>query len=238
MSDAEMAEIPRGVQLVPAVAGSIVLAYNLEGSHAPLKLTRAVYVEIFLGHIKAWDDLRIQRIDPDLALPRADIALVVRQDSSGTTYAFTHHLSAISEARRYRGPGTGRLLQWPGNAMAVRGNEGVAGRIKLSRGAIGYGEYGIARRAGLAMAWLENKAGQMIQPHGGSGLATLLNLRVPENFRIFAPNPDSEDSYPIVSYSTNHPRTPDSGGGRAQMPPVRMSAADGGSPGQHTRGAG
>jgi phosphate transport system substrate-binding protein len=113
----------------------------------------------------------------------------------------TNHLSAISEEWRDRGPGTGRLMQWPGNAMVARGNEGVAGRIKLSKGAIGYVEYGMARRAGLAMAWLENKAGQMIQPHGGRELATLLNLKMPENFRVFEPDPDGEDSYPIVTYS-------------------------------------
>jgi hypothetical protein len=128
-------------------------------------------------------------------------ALVVRQGSSGTTYAFTNHLSAISDEWRDRGPGVGRLLQWPGNAMAARGNEGVAGRIKLSRGARGYVEYGVARRAGLTMAWLENKAGEFVQPHGGSGLASLLNMEVPENFRVFEPDPAGEDSYPIVTYS-------------------------------------
>jgi phosphate transport system substrate-binding protein len=201
MTDAEMAEVTRGVQLVPVVAGSLVLGYNLEGLGGPLKLTRQVYVDIFLGKIKAWDDLRLQRINPDLKLPRQDIALVVRQDGSGTTYAFTNHLSAISEEWRDRGPGVGRLLQWPGNAMAARGNEGVAGRIKISKGAIGYVEYGIARRAGLSMAWLENKAGQVIRPHGGSGLATLLSMDMPENFRAFEPDPDGEDSYPIVTYS-------------------------------------
>lgn len=47
MSDAEMADVSRGVQLVPAVAGSIVLAYNLDGLGGPLKLTREVYVDIF-----------------------------------------------------------------------------------------------------------------------------------------------------------------------------------------------
>ena len=59
MSDAEMADVSRGVQLVPAVAGSIVLAYNLDGLGGPLKLTREIYVDIFLGHIKAWNDPRI-----------------------------------------------------------------------------------------------------------------------------------------------------------------------------------
>jgi phosphate transport system substrate-binding protein len=201
MSDAQIAEVARGVQLVPAVAGSIVLAYNLEGLAGELKLTRDVYVDIFLGKIKSWDDLRIKRINPKLNLPKSDIALVVRQDSSGTTYAFTNHLSAISDEWRDRGPGVGTLVDWPGNAMAARGNEGVAGRVKLSKGSIGYVEYGIARRAGLSMAWLENKAGQFIEPHGGSGLATLLNTSLPENLRVFFPDPDGQDSYPIVTYS-------------------------------------
>jgi phosphate transport system substrate-binding protein len=201
MSDAQIAEVARGVQLVPVVAGSIVLAYNLEGLASELKLTRDVYVDIFLGKIKSWDDLRIKRINPTLNLPKSDIALVVRQDSSGTTYAFTNHLSAISEEWRDRGPGVGTLVDWPGNAMAARGNEGVAGRVKLSKGSIGYVEYGIARRAGLSMAWLENKAGQFIEPHGGSGLATLLNTSLPENLRVFFPDPDGQDSYPIVTYS-------------------------------------
>jgi phosphate transport system substrate-binding protein len=201
MSDAQIAEVRRGVQLVPMVAGSIVLAYNLEGLGGDLKLTRDVYVDIFLGKIKTWDDLRIKRINPDLHLPKIDIALVVRQDGSGTTYAFTNHLSAISDEWRDRGPGVGTLIDWPGNAMAARGNEGVAGRIKISAGSIGYVEYGMARRAGLSMAWLENKAGQMIEPHGGSGLATLMNTPLPENLRVFFPDPDGQDSYPIVTYS-------------------------------------
>ena len=91
MSDAQIAEVARAVQLVLAVAGSIVLAYNLEGLRGDLKLTREVYVDIFLGKIKSWDDLRIKRLNPELNLPKSDIALVVRQDSSGTTYAFTNH---------------------------------------------------------------------------------------------------------------------------------------------------
>jgi phosphate transport system substrate-binding protein len=51
MSDTQIAEVTRGVQLVPAVAGSIVLAYNLDGLGGDLKLTREVYVDIFLGKI-------------------------------------------------------------------------------------------------------------------------------------------------------------------------------------------
>jgi len=201
MSDEEIAAVARGVQLLPTVAGSIVLAYNLDGLGGALKLTRDVYVDIFLGQIKRWDDPRITATNPGLRLPHDTIALVVRQDSSGTTYAFTNHLSAISAQWRDHGPGVGRVIAWPGNSMVAPGNEGVSGRIKHSKGAIGYVEYGMAQRAGLTMAWLENKAGQFIQPHGDSGLATLLNVEMPENLRVFFPDPDGKESYPIVTFS-------------------------------------
>jgi phosphate transport system substrate-binding protein len=201
MSDEEMAAVARGVQLLPTVAGSIVLAYNLDGLGGALKLPRDVYVDIFLGKITTWDDPRLKATNPGLRLPHDNIVLVARQDSSGTTYAFTNHLSAISATWRDQGPGVGRVLAWPGNAMVAPGNEGVAGRIKHSKGAIGYVEYGIAQRAGLPMAWLENKAGQFIQPHGDSGLATLLNVEMPENLRVFVPDPEGQDSYPMVTFS-------------------------------------
>src|SRR5207244_12564735 len=96
MSDEEMAAVARGVQLLPTVAGSIVLAYNLDGLGGDLKLSRAVYVDIFLGKIKTWDDPRLKAMNPSVHLPHDNIALVVLQDSSGTTYAFTNHISDIS----------------------------------------------------------------------------------------------------------------------------------------------
>jgi phosphate transport system substrate-binding protein len=201
MSDEQMTQVGRGVQLIPATAGILVLAYNLDGIGGDLKLKRDVYVDIFLGKIKKWNDPRIQATNPHLHLPSDDIAVVTRQDGSGTTYAFTTHLSAISEEWRDRGPGTGTLITWPGNVMRASGSEGVAGRIKISRGAIGYVEYGFAERTGLAMAWLENKEGQFIQPSGGSGLLTLMNIPLPDNLRVFVPDPEGKDSYPIVTYS-------------------------------------
>jgi phosphate transport system substrate-binding protein len=201
MTDEEMAAVTAGVQLLPMTAGEIVLAYNLPTGPKELKLSREPYAKIFLGKIMTWNDLRIQATNPGLNLPGDNIAIAVRSDSSGTTFAFTNHLSAISPEWRDRGPSAGTVIDWPGNAMAARGNEGVAGRIQQSQGSIGYVEYGTAQRAGLRMAWLENKAGQFIQPHGGSGLATLLNTEMPDNLRVFFPDPAGQDSYPIVTYS-------------------------------------
>jgi phosphate transport system substrate-binding protein len=129
--------------------------------------------------------------------------MVVRQDGSGTTYGFTAHLSAISPAWRDRGPGVGTLVSWPGNTMRARGNEGVAGRLKVSDGSIGYVEYHFAKRLGLSMAWLQNKAGRFVAPSESAGqnaLARSVKL-MPPNLRLFLPDPEGPDAYPIVTFS-------------------------------------
>jgi len=202
MTDEEIAQVERGVQLIPMTAGSIVLAYNIDGV-ADLKLSRDVIADIFLGKITNWSDPRIQEINPGQTLPRATISVVVRKDASGTTYAFTNHLSAISTDWK-EGPGTGKLVGWPGGAMQARGNEGVAGRIARSVNSIGYVEFGTAQRAGLAMAWLENKAGHYVQPDDTTGRKTLAAITLPDDpadLRVFMPDPDGEQSYPIVTMS-------------------------------------
>lgn len=203
MSDGEMAKVERGVKLIPATAGLVALAYNLKGVNGVLKLPREVYVAIFVGDLKKWNDPRIKQANPELNLPSLDIIPVTRTDSSGTTFAFTNHLSAISKDWRDRGPGVGKVVKWPAHAMSARWNEGVAGRIKITDGAIGYVEYGYAQRAGLGMAALENKAGKFIEPSPKFGQATLTNTQndMPENLRMFFPDPPGENSYPIVTYS-------------------------------------
>ncbi len=203
MSDEEMAGVDRGVKLIPATAGIIVLGYNLKGLNGVLKLPRDVYVSIFSGEIKKWDDPRIKSANPALDLPPLAVIPVTRAESSGTTYAFTNHLSAISKDWRDRGPGVGRAVQWPVGSMAVRGNEGVAGRVKITEGSIGYMEYGYAQRAGLTMAALENRAGNFIAPSPAGGRDTLRNTQgdMPQNRRVFFPDPQGDSSYPIVTYS-------------------------------------
>jgi phosphate transport system substrate-binding protein len=203
LSDEQMAQVKRGAQLVPATAGVIVIAYHVKGLSGPLQLPRAVYKDIFAGNITRWNDSRIQAANPDLNLPNENITIVARQDSSGTTYAFTNHLSAISPDWRDRGPGVGKMVDWPGSAMVARGNEGVASRINVSEGSIGYLEYGFAKRLGLPMAWLENKAGRFVEPNDQSGAVALArnSQQMPENLRLLIPDPDGEAAYPILTLS-------------------------------------
>lgn len=204
MSDEQIAAVDRGVKLIPATAGMVVLAYNLPGVEGELRLPRDVYVDIFLGKIWRWDDPRIVAANPDLDLPSRLIQTVVRRDSSGTTFAFTNHLSMISETWRDEGPGTGSILDWPGGAMTANGNEGVAHRIRISHGSIGYIEYYFASRLGLPIAALENRAGHFVLPDAESGQRTLeiaAEAGLPPDLRLFVPDPEGADAYPITSLS-------------------------------------
>jgi phosphate transport system substrate-binding protein len=198
MTDAEIAEVDRGVRLVPMTAGAVVLAYNLPELREDLKLTREAYSGIFLGEITRWNDPKIVAANPGLEKAAMTIALVARQDPSGTTYALTNHLSAVSRKWRDRF-GAVQLVDWPGAAMRVAGNEGVAGRIGQSLGSIGYVELGFARRLGLKTARLENKAGRFIPATAQSGRAALGSVQLPPNLRLFTPDPDGPDSYPITT---------------------------------------
>ena len=200
MNDADIDQVPSGVVLLPVTAGSVALAYNLPALEGDIKLSRKAYTGIFLGEIKYWNDPAIAITNPGIRLPKISIMTVVRQDKSGTTYAFTKHLDAISEKwRAQHGPAT--LVSWPGNAMRATGNEGVAARIKLSIGSIGYVSYEFASRLGLKLAVLENKEGKFVKPTEQSCTAALAAAEMPENLRTFVPDPSGPDSYPIVTFS-------------------------------------
>jgi phosphate transport system substrate-binding protein len=203
LSDREASEISRGTVMVASTAGMVVLAYNVPGVRGELKLPRDVYPGILSGQIRRWDDPWIQAANPDLSLPHLSIVIVARQDSSGTTFALTNHLAAISLAWREQGLGVGKLVEWPASAMLASGNEGVASRIKISEGSIGYVEYGFARRLGLPMAVLQNKAGKFVAPDDTAGLQSLAeaSTKTPTGLNQSIVDPSGIGSYPIVTFS-------------------------------------
>jgi len=202
LTDEQMAKVAAGARLVPATAGLVVLAYNLPGLGGDLKLSREAYADIFLRRIQKWNDSRIQALNPGLKLPNLSIVIAARKDSSGTTFAVSNHLSAISSAWR-DGPGVGFVIDWSNRAMLARGNEGVAALVKNGVGALGYVEYGFAERLRLPMAQLQNRAGEYVAPNVHNGQATLArNARsMPENLRLYLPDPEGAESYPILSLS-------------------------------------
>ena len=201
LSITEAAKMPETIML-PVTAGMIALAYNIPGVNTEIKLPRDVYVDIFTRKIRKWDDPRIVGANPGIAFPHRDIVLVVRQDSSGTNAAFTSHLAAISPAWQAAGMGVGKLIEWPAGILPASGNEGVAARIRLSEGSIGYVEYWFAQRLGLKMAAVQNKAGAFITPTERSG-ELALSGRVAQVNELAASvaDPSGAGAYPITTYS-------------------------------------
>jgi phosphate transport system substrate-binding protein len=199
MTDEEIGKVDKGVQLIPLTAGSIVLAYNLPDVKAPLRLSRQAYAGIFLGKVAKWNDPVIAAANPGVTMPDLAISVVRRAESSGTTFVFTQHLSAIN-ADWKSGPGTSKSPNWP-TGIGAKGNEGVTASIKQTAGTIGYVEYGYAKQTGLPMALLENKAGAYVEATTATAQAALAGAQLPDNLRLFLPDPDGKDAYPIVTYT-------------------------------------
>lgn len=200
ITDEQAAEIERGVITLPMTAGSIVLAYNLPNAQTGLKLPRAVYTDIFLGKINSWNDPRIAAANPGVNLPSLPIRVVHRSDGSGTTAVFTQHLGAISPEWKNK-VGAAKTVDWPAG-LGAKGNEGVTAQIKQTQGSIGYVEYGYATQNNLAMAALENQAGNYIVPTPESAAKTLEAVELPaDNLIAFITDPAGAQSYPIVTYT-------------------------------------
>ncbi|MGY6216687.1 phosphate ABC transporter substrate-binding protein PstS [Methylolobus aquaticus] len=202
MKPEEIAKVPGGAVLLPMTAGELVLSYNLPGNPKDLKLPRDVYPAMFLGKITNWNDPKLAAANPGVKLPDLPITVVRRADSSGTTYVFTNHLSAVSPEWK-AGPGTGTSVNWPSSDKIVASpkNDGVTATIKQTPGAIGYIEYGFAMGAKIPMASLQNKAGAFVKPGAEGGVATLASVSFPPDLIAWAPDPDGEKSYPIASFT-------------------------------------
>lgn len=198
MTDEEIAKVPKGVVMVPATAGEIVFAYNLPGVEN-LKLSRAAMAGIYLGTIKKWNDPEIVKHNPGVNLPNLPIQVAYRSDGSGTTFVFTQHLAAISPEFDDQ-IGFDKSVTFP-VGVGGKGNEGVTALVKQSPGAVGYVEYGYAKNNGLSMASLQNKAGNFITPDLKNAAATLENVVMPENLRVWPVDPEGSGDYPIVSFT-------------------------------------
>jgi len=198
MKPEDMAKVQDGVQLFPMTAGAIVIAYNLKGVDN-LKLSRKAYSGIFLGKVKRWNDPLLTQANPGVNLPDLPINVVVRADSSGTSYVFSKHLGAISDDFN-KDVGANTMPNWPVGTKS-KGNEGVTASIMTTPGANGYIEYGYARSQKVPMAILENKAGKYVEASTASGQAALASAALPNDLIAWASDPEGADAYPIVTYT-------------------------------------
>ena len=200
MSDQELANAKGGAVLhFPTVMGAVVITYNIPGVAKPLNLTGALIADIFSGKVTKWNDAQIVAQNRGVALPNSDILVVHRSDGSGTTYIFSDYLTAVSPDWSST-LGKGKEIKWP-VGLGGKGNEGVAGQVKQTPGAIGYVELAYAKQNKLPYANIRNAAGRYVTPTIASVTAAAAGMKLPSNtdYRVSIVNAPGKDSYPISS---------------------------------------
>lgn len=203
MSDAEMAKLKSPVLHFPTVLGAVVITYNIPGVTKAIRLTGPIVADIFAGKITKWNDGQITALNKGLKLPASDILVVHRSDGSGTTYIFSDYLSNVSPSWA-QAPGKGKELAWP-VGLGGKGNEGVAGQVKQTPGAIGYVELAYAKQNSLPFADLQNANGEFITPtiESVTNAAAAAAAKLPDNtdYRISIVNAAGKGAYPISSFT-------------------------------------
>lgn len=211
MTDEELNKSPAAIYHVPTVMGAVVLSYNLPELKKPLVLDGGLVADIYLGNIKKWNDPKIAALNKGVTLPETDILATYRSDGSGTTAIFTEYLAKINADWKTK-VGAGKSVAWP-TGLAGKGNEGVAGLVKQTPGAIGYVELVYAASNNLSTAELKNKAGKVVAPNLKSVTAAAAGAKIPADFRISAKNSadfrssmsitdsSGKDAYPISSFT-------------------------------------
>jgi phosphate transport system substrate-binding protein len=200
MSDEEMSRAKGGpIMHIPTVLGAVVITYNVPNVAGGLKLSGPVISDIFLGRIRKWNDPRIATLNAGMTLPNADILVVHRSDGSGTTYIFTDYLAAVSPDWS-RTVGKGKEVNWPAG-IGARGNEGVAGQVKQTPGAIGYVELAYAKQNNLAYASVQNAAGSFVAPTIESVSAAAAAVPATTDYRVSVVNAPGATAYPISSFT-------------------------------------
>ena len=184
----------------PGVVGAITMGYNLPNV-SELKLSRKAIVAIAKGKIAYWDNKLITSTNPHANLPHKKLTFVHRADGSGTTYNFTYYLCKVSKDWR-KHFGAKKSLNWPGNHhIGGKHNSGVAALIKQTPFAVGYIDYADAKNNDIAMATLENKAGNFIKPtlKAFQIATTKASLNPKKDFYSVIADPKGAESYPMVA---------------------------------------
>ena len=189
-----------GLAQFPMVMGGIVPVVNLDGvAPGALTIDGPTLAKIFLGDIKNWDDTAIQKLNPDVKLPKQAIAIVHRSDGSGTTYNFAYYLADVSTDWKSK-VGVNTSVEWPAG-IGAKGNEGVANNVAQTKGSIGYVEYAYAKQNKLTYTKMVNKAGKTVLPTAEAFQAAAANAdwKSQPGFGVILANQPGDASWPMTA---------------------------------------
>jgi len=186
---------------LPTVLGGVVPIYNITGVNAELKFTGKVLADIYLGRITKWNDAAIRSLNAGVNLPNEDITVVHRSDGSGTSYIWCDYLSKVS-ADYKKTVGVATSVNWP-VGVGGKGNEGVAGLVKQTPGAIGYVELIYALQNHQSYGAVQNAQGEFLRAsvETVTNAAAAAAAHMPPDFRVSITNAPGHDVYPISSFT-------------------------------------
>lgn len=183
---------------MPITLADVVVTYNIPEIDEGLVFDGELLVEIFMGDITRWNDPEIAELNPGIDLPDLPITVVHRSDGSGTTNLWTSYLSRVSERWRKR-VGYSTSVDWP-VGIGGNGNEGVAGAVQNTRGAIGYNSYAYALLNDMSYGSVVNASGNIIEP-SFEATTEAANIELPDDTRILFTNTPAEYGYPIAGFT-------------------------------------
>jgi phosphate transport system substrate-binding protein len=229
MTEDEMGKLPGPILHIPAAIGAVVVVYNLDKVESGLKITPDVLAGIYLGKITRWNDPKIADLNKTIRLPNADIVVSHRSDGSGTTDIFTNYLTTVDTEWRAK-VGRGKSVKWP-VGLGGKGNEGVAGVVKQTPGAIGYVELAYAKQNRMKAFSLRNKEGNFVAPTlpATSAAAAGVAKTMPADFRVSLVDAPGKDSWPIagLTWILVYKEQKDSARGKAMVQFLKWAVKDG-----------
>ena len=200
-SDAPLTEeelAKSGLVQFPTVIGGVVPVVDIKGIQpGQLKLTGPVLGDIFLGKLKKWNDPAITALNPGVALPDAEIAVVRRADGSGTSFNFTNYLSKVNPEWKEK-VGEGTAVNWPTGAGG-KGNEGVSSYVQRLPNSIGYVEYAYAKQNKMSYVQLKNSSGNFVSPDDLTFKAAAAGADWSRTFYQVLTDKPGKDSWPITA---------------------------------------
>ena len=201
MTDDQLQAAPGKLLHFPTVLGAVVPVYNIPGVSTELKFTGQLLANIFLGSVTKWNDPQIAKLNPGVNLPGSDITVVHRSDGSGTTYIWVDYLSKLSPEWKKR-VGINTSVNWP-VGVGGKGNEGVAGLVSQTPGALGYVELIYALQNKISYGSVQNMAGKFVRGSTASvtAAASAAAGQMPADFRVSITNAPGDNAYPISSFT-------------------------------------
>ena len=206
LSPSEVSASPH-LKNIPLAISAQLVAYNVPGVTAHLKLSGKLLSQIYSGTVTNWNASAIASANPGVTLPNLPIVTLHRSDSSGDTFLFTTYLSKADPSGWGAKIGFNTTVPWPNapGALGESGNSGMVSGCKATAGCVAY--VGISYQtqvlqAGLGYAALGNAKGQYVLPTQTSIAAEAAGFvkKTPANGTISLIYGPVTGGYPIINY--------------------------------------